>query len=90
MTGARCPGVPQGAEPGRVDTALQDTMALLELELVRSEEQVLVRLRACLVELEAINQARSALAGRTESEVAEARHSLDRRTDSAPTGRWGR
>ncbi len=84
MTGARC----QGAEPRRVDAALRDTMALLEL--VRTEEQVLVRLRAGLVELEAIHRARSALAGRTESEVDEARLSLSRGADNAPSGRWGR
>lgn len=84
----------QVAAPRRVDAALRDTMALLEL--VGREEQVLVRLRGCVVELEAIRRARSVLGDRTESEVAEAAREL---TDgggdgagpaAAAGGGWGR
>jgi len=79
--------------PRRVDVVLRDTMALLEL--VRREEQVLVRLRGCVVELEAIHRARSVLGDRTESEVAEADHRLayaDAAGDAggSAVGGWGR
>lgn len=80
----------RGLEPAmrRVDAALQDTVALLEM--VRREEQVLVRLGRCVVELEEIARARSALADRTDSEVMEARqwlHDQDQGGFEATTGR---
>jgi hypothetical protein len=75
--------------PRRVDAVLRDTMVLLEL--VRREEQVLVRLRGCVVELEAIHRARSVLGDRTESEVAEANHRLTHAdVDGAAAGGRGR
>lgn len=73
--------------PRRVDAALCETIALLQL--VRDEEQVVTRLRACLVELEAIRRARSLLAGRTGAEVVEAEQRLSVRTDDPTVGRWG-
>ncbi len=74
--------------PRRVDAVLRDTMALLEL--VRQEEQVLVRLRGCVVELEAIHRARSVLDDRTESEVVEAAQGLTAGEVGAAVGGWGR
>ena len=74
--------------PRRVDVVLRDTMALLEL--VRQEEQVLVRLRGCVVELEAIHRARSVLDDRTESEVVEAAQGLTAGEVGAAVGGWGR
>lgn len=78
--------------PRRVDAVLADTMALLEL--VRREEQVLVGLRGCVVELEAIRRARAVLADRTESEVVEAARALasgdgDGPGPAAAGGGWG-
>lgn len=86
MTGRRAQE--QVVEPRRVDAALRDTMALLEL--VRREEQVLVRLRGCVVELDAIHRARAVLAERTESEVVEADHRLHAEDDGTAAGGWGR
>jgi len=68
MTGANAAYLPRG--PHRVDAALRDTIALLEL--VRHEGAVLARLRGCLAELEAIRRARATLADRTATEIAEA------------------
>lgn len=64
----------QGHAPTSVDAALRNTMELLEL--VRREEQMLARLSRCVIELEAIARARSALADRTDAEVTEARRHL--------------
>lgn len=68
-----------------VDAALQDTLALLEA--VRQEEQVLARLGRCIVELESIFRARSALRDITDAELTEAgarsRSQGDGRADAA-------
>lgn len=76
----------------RVDAVLRDTVALLEL--VGREEQVLVRLRGCVVELETIRRARAVLGDQTESEVAEAARELTDGGGGGPAaaagGGWGR
>ncbi len=76
-------GCHRGPAPQRVDAALWGTIALLEM--VRREEQVLVGLRRCVVELEAISRARSALADRTDSEVVEAWQRMHGRADADPS-----
>lgn len=88
MTGGGQTGVGRGVGPGRVDAALRDTMALLEL--VRREEHVLARLRVCVDELGAISRARSTLADRTGSEVVEAQGCLGAEAGMTSAGGWGR
>ena len=54
----------------RVDAALRQTVALLEL--VRQEEALLARLNACVTQLHAVHRARQTLLDMTDAELAEA------------------
>jgi hypothetical protein len=67
------------AAPARVDAALRQTVALLEL--VRQEEALLSWLNQCVSQLQAVHRARQHLLDVTDAELAEAeQHAADATT----------
>ncbi|SER27630.1 hypothetical protein [Microlunatus flavus] len=62
-------------QPARVDGALRQTVALLEL--IRQEEALLGWLDDCVAQLHAVRRARQTLLDVTDAEVAEAREASD-------------
>jgi len=79
------------AGPVRVDAALRQTVALLEL--VRQEEALLGWLNQCVTQLQAIRRARQTLLDVTDTELSEAEqfaaNADDVRTGSASTEEVG-
>ena len=81
----------RGAGPVRVDAALRQTVALLEL--VRQEEALLGWLNDCVTQLQAVHRARQTLLDVTDAELSEAEQLAanpdDLRTGSAWTEEVG-
>jgi hypothetical protein len=79
------------AGPVRVDAALRQTVALLEL--VRQEEALLGWLSQCVIQLQAVHRARQTLLDVTDAELSEAEQFVantdDLRTGSAWTEEAG-
>lgn len=74
------------AGPVRVDAALRQTVALLEL--VRQEEALLAWLNDCVTQLRAVHRARQTLLDVTDAELSEAEQLAPHTTQMFPGSTW--